>query len=648
MPRSGPIDLPLPGGACLSFVTSGPDYGIEVRLGTDTMARCRLPAAVMRVRDGETSWHRAAYRSVAPSRAGVTAGAEVPVGPAWLAFTDSFQARADHFLVRRSVRVSGDAPGCGFLTAFEWDLGRPALDDPWFAPAVWYGTNEKVPDYAIGSPAARRGAQQAMIREDRLSLPFMLRYDPDRHALFSLARLRSKAETVRADDDDDPLVDRRLGFASLGMDNGGRSFSFWFPGSEAEVSYPPLWTLGRGNRQENSPVNPFAHRRASAAARTRSLRLHPLENGFRQRLLLRLDCRAADRFPAACRQQWRLIAGEYRPRVARVNLARVERTGIELLRRTAVRRQDAVGIPTWLDCFGGQPGTLQNTFGIGFVSRNLEAAHVLLSAGHRGRDGSLRDLGREILDFWTRESGHGLSHTEYDPQAGRWVDSEDGGVPCVFLRDQSESRRSCLAAWAVERERGVDRPQWLEWATSYGDWLASHQGPEGSFARSYRRDGSPVFAAPSDCAHVIPFLLALDRATGGSRGAAAAVTTARFVRERFHRHGIYAGATLDNPDCTDKESSALAFEAYLSLFEVTRDRAWLAAAEEAAAVCETWIFLWDIPSPRDDPNRFFPAGNGEAIAREIPGAQLLLLQEAATAIPDAAVGEITEAMLTLG
>ena len=45
---------------------------------------------------------------------------------------------------------------------------------------------------------------------------------------------------------------------------------------------------------------------------------------------------------------------------------------------------------------------------------------------------------------------------------------------------------------------------------------------------------------------------------------------------------------------------------------------------------------------------FFPVGNGEAIAREIPGARLLVLDEAATAIPDAAAGEVAEAMLALG
>jgi len=45
---------------------------------------------------------------------------------------------------------------------------------------------------------------------------------------------------------------------------------------------------------------------------------------------------------------------------------------------------------------------------------------------------------------------------------------------------------------------------------------------------------------------------------------------------------------------------------------------------------------------------FFPPGNGEAIAREIPGARLLVLEEAARAMPAAAAGEVAGAMLALG
>ena len=48
---------------------------------------------------------------------------------------------------------------------------------------------------------------------------------------------------------------------------------------------------------------------------------------------------------------------------------------------------------------------------------------------------------------------------------------------------------------------------------------------------------------------------------------------------------------------------------------------------------------------RRDP--FFPVGNGEALAREIPGARLLVLERASRAIPDAAAGEVATAMLGL-
>jgi pimeloyl-ACP methyl ester carboxylesterase len=46
-------------------------------------------------------------------------------------------------------------------------------------------------------------------------------------------------------------------------------------------------------------------------------------------------------------------------------------------------------------------------------------------------------------------------------------------------------------------------------------------------------------------------------------------------------------------------------------------------------------------------DKFFPVGNGEALAREIPGAQLLVLDRAATAIPATAAEEVAAAMLAL-
>lgn len=48
---------------------------------------------------------------------------------------------------------------------------------------------------------------------------------------------------------------------------------------------------------------------------------------------------------------------------------------------------------------------------------------------------------------------------------------------------------------------------------------------------------------------------------------------------------------------------------------------------------------------RRDP--FFPLGNGRALKRDIPGARLLVLDEASTAIPDTSVEDVAAAMLEL-
>lgn len=46
-------------------------------------------------------------------------------------------------------------------------------------------------------------------------------------------------------------------------------------------------------------------------------------------------------------------------------------------------------------------------------------------------------------------------------------------------------------------------------------------------------------------------------------------------------------------------------------------------------------------------DRFFPVGDGEALAREIPGARLHVIEQAATAIPDTAAVEVAAVMLAL-
>ncbi|HUI71726.1 MAG TPA: hypothetical protein VL354_14495, partial [Spirochaetia bacterium] len=493
--------IEAPNGPRLLFVDTGSGTGLELRLGTQLVAQCLLPVSALVAEDGRREWRRSGYSECSAGANGMSARGELRASGSRIVFRDRYSIQADQIKVTRNVDVEGDSPGCGFLSALEWDLDRASLDDPWFAPGVWHGTNDNVPTYAIGAPETRLMRDTVVFREDRLTLPFLLHYDTARRIVFSFSRLEADGQTVEADDDDEPCIDGELRFGSFGMIRHGTGVAFWYPGTEGEISYPPLWTLGRGNDQTDSSVNPFQRKNATAGSRSWSYRFHPLHDRFHHGFSLRLDCRHAPQFFAACDAHWRSLSAAYRPRVLAADLDRVERTSVDLLASMTTRVGEVSGIPTWIDCFTGTPGKLQNTFGIGFVSRNAEAALLLLDYGHRWGDAAMIARGGEILDFWTMRSGYGLSHTEYDPYAGAWVDASDGGSPCVYLRDQSESRRSCLQAWQIEETRGVSHPLWLQWAKSYGDWLLSHQELAGGFKRAYRLDGTAISTNPSDCSH---------------------------------------------------------------------------------------------------------------------------------------------------
>jgi uncharacterized protein YyaL (SSP411 family) len=112
-------------------------------------------------------------------------------------------------------------------------------------------------------------------------------------------------------------------------------------------------------------------------------------------------------------------------------------------------------------------------------------------------------------------------------------------------------------------------------------------------------------------------LLELDRATGRQTYTQVALAAAAYLWETYHRHGEFIGATLDNPNCYDKEASALAMEAYLALFEATGEPKWLGAAELAARICETWIFFWDIPMPLDDKHGRFFDGSSTTVGYQL-------------------------------
>ncbi len=610
------------GGLSISFVPHGEESGIAIARDASVVATCRRPLGI-RLFDssGDRGCFAAGYAQASVRGSRARAAGSLKAEGVSFEFEDLFEIAPGEARLRRTVRVAGSVEKLGFLSFFDLapaDAGLPdsarsgaTVDDLWFIPGLWYGRNEHVPTWAIGAPATRRKASDILFREDRLALPLALRYDERDGSYLSLSHLGATPTTIPEDDNDAPLVDGRLAFGSFGLTDRGACLSFWFPGTEGETLYAPMWCIERGNRQSDSPVNPFAGKHALARTQGWIRRGHPVADRFTHSYTLRIESGSAAGFADAASLAWRRLWSAYHPAVKRAPLRRIEQVSIELLERLLVESGEAAGIPTWIDCFTGKPGKLQNELSIGFVSRNLEVALVLLEAGRRRRFPLLRAKGERVVDFWTARGGTGLSHTEYDYRTGAWADyRSENGEPFVYLRDQSEAHRVCLACCASERRRGVARGAWLTWARSYGDWLLAHQNPDGSFYRSYALSGRPASTSTADSSHVVAFLCDLASATGEGVYLSCALRTAGHLWNAFHREGLYFGGTLDNPDCIDKEASALALDGYLRLYESTRDRQWLEAADRSARWCETWIIAWEIPMPTEpEVPRFYAPGH---------------------------------------
>jgi len=62
---------------------------------------------------------------------------------------------------------------------------------------------------------------------------------------------------------------------------------------------------------------------------------------------------------------------------------------------------------------------------------------------------------------------------------------------------------------------------------------------------------------------------------------------------------VFIGGAIDNPNITDKEAGMLSMEAFLFLYERTKEPKWLHRAQVAGDFAATWMFIWNNPMPAD-------------------------------------------------
>lgn len=558
-------------------------------------------------------WVEMGYESIEEKGTSLIGGRRVEIGNGLAEFKDIYTLLEDEIRVTRSVSIlnSSTAPGAqAFVSDFSGYLqGKQIEDLDWFAPGVWYLQNEFVPYFSIGSRELLREGNQkyCYFREDRLSAPIFGYYDKKTGACFTLMHTNPVGTTVIADDEAAPLADERLDFGSLGLELGETlRMGFWFPASETDLSYPARdWSYSVMKSNQLAAAKKAAKQEGEFGrdpSKPSILRFHPIKKGLKHTYELSFRAFHSETYPKMLKTAWRIAWNELKPPVIPAPLERIEEASIKVLSEWVIEEKGMTGIPFSVNIWTDKVD--RPYFALGFVGRLQEAAYYLMKAGYDKGNQKRIDQGRRLVDTWVSAIGPGKYHTRFDYAQGVWIDGgQENGRLQFYMRPLVEAHLACLRDWELEKAHGVDQPRWWDWVIGFGNWLLEHQNLDGSFYRMYFTEGEPAWKVKTDCYIVVPFLVALEKASGDGRYLEAAKRVAGYLWKNYHKDGHYIGGTIDNPSCYDKEAAVLSFEAYLALFERTQEPLWLKAAIQAADFTETWTYIWNIPLPLESDER---------------------------------------------
>lgn len=533
---------------------------------------------------GESAWLMGGYDTHVKTETGLKCGGALKSKNGTLFhIVDDYCRLSGAIELTRTVTIESPSPeDKAFNSQFSLVPDAPTrlTDDDVFMPGNWYKQNEHVPKTALASSLEDR---YYYIREDRLPLPMVAVRDRRSGITLTLAHLDANGATIPGEDGLDRIVDSRLQFGSLGLLNTDRpSPVFLFPGTEGERTYTYGGSPDRGR---------WAYRS------------HPVEARVPHsyRLLIRLA--KTPSFAAAVKDSWRVVYDQAKPPVIKADLEKVYKASMDLLAEYIHPYEGVISVP-----FASKipDGTVSDTSSeMGFVGQAMPSAALLLRYGLETNNTAATEHATAVVDFWAENclSSGGVPRTWYDIHPGGKVTWRDYHT---FLRTTSDGLDGALQAWNELRRHGQDRPKWLAFCRTYGDWLLKVQNADGSWAREYDFDSHVVNAAKDTTDQPVPFLINLYKATGDARYRDAALTAGEFCLKTVHDGYAYVGGTPDNPNVLDKEGGMMALAAFLALYDVNGDRRWLDAAAQAAQYCETWVYCWNIPIPESDPKVVYP------------------------------------------
>ena len=530
------------------------------------------------------------YEHVNKTANGFTGKVIIKMGKASFSVNDLWKITGNVLQLNRNVEVAGSNTGAGFLSAITFTNQQKQIrsDVNYFAPGMIYGSTENLTEVAIGG---NKSGLVTWIREDRLPAPlFGIQYKDGTSV--SILNPEPDGNTTKEDSRDlqvKDLISGKFKFGSLGVQQikNNIEYGYMWPGSEGAYTY-------KGRTYPGGQINKWRRR------------YHPIQTGFIQQY--KVAFRFANKevqFPAYYKNAWRWAYNILQPKVNFQDIEAARRSLVDMLGDRVQTKNGLSGIAKAMPAVTSAAPPNRITV-MGFVGKALECSNFLLQDADRGQsplDSLHRQQAINIINSFVKTltlsppDGEGFNLDTGIPLMNRPQDGK------MYLRSFGDDLKSLLRAIKREKNQGRLHEDWLAWAKSFADWLLPQQSAAGGFPRGWISTGKIVDSSQQSSYTVIPYLLLLTELTGQPQYKNAAIKAGEFCWNNGQYKALFVGGTLDNPNVIDKEAGTLSLEAYLDLYNTTKDNKWISRAKVAADFAETWMYIWNIPMPEDEQDK---------------------------------------------
>ena len=514
-----------------------------------------------------------------------------------LAFRDIYEAAGTGFKVSRTVTVLKNIDDFGFASkiAFVMAASDDVHDYDVFAPANWYRQNEYAKPHVMGYD---KDCEYFWRREVNYTLPL---FAAQHRATGEMAMLSRWAADVTMRDHDfvqsEHIVDRKFTIGSIGIskpENRTINYLYYgFPlrkeidtvrdGLTIDYVYPGVdGQMPRVDRGYNVDY--------MMRTKTMTRIYHPMEAGFSHNYAIGVNFGRYDGFYPMMRDAWRTVYARLKDAVYAVDQELQYRNCMESLTKLTRQYGDSWGLP--FSCQLPQMDVSSVSFQFGFVGQQPGIGYQLIRYGDKENRPESFLKGLNIIDFWVRTAmtGIGAPQVCYNPAIS-------GFEPMPFwTRMIADGLENILDAYVYMKNKGREKPSWLEFCKRAADWFVRIQNDDGSWYRAYNtEDGSMRMDSKANTISAVRFLIQLHLVTGDGQYRQAALKAGEWSWQNTYQLMEYRGSTCDNSDIMDNESGIYAMFGFLSLYDLTGEQKWLDALIGAADYTETWTYAWSFP-----------------------------------------------------